>query len=203
MKSKLAQAQALSERQVHQLSEANREVITWQRRANDVRYQASYAIERADQELARFKFIDDILRKMAADSTFSSMPLFRYMRGEHHEGGMWDTPAPRGWVHNYFPPLFRHAYLPEISWKAQISNDFTHPVEHMVMQALEYYLFDFYERRDHERRAPVLTYDFKGQRRSYILPDAVAALPEAEAIAVVIRELTPGILALIRGARKL
>lgn len=181
------------------MRESEHTLTAWKNRVRDMQHHASHAIERADQELARFKFIDDILRKMAADSTFSSMPLFQYMRGERHSGVM-DNPVPDGWTRQY-PPLFRHAYLPEVSWKAQINNNFTHPAEAMVMQALEYYLFDFYERRDSERKASVLTYDFKGQRRSYMLPAEVAALPEAEAIAVVIRELTPGVLALIRGAR--
>ncbi len=148
---------------------------------------------RADQELARYKFIDDVLGRMSRNETFRGMPLFEYMLGTVNEG------VPDSWM-QCWPPYMRRAHLPAISWHARIDDNFTsRPVEDMIQQVLEYYLFDFYdERRDADRRDPVLTYEYRGERRAYVLSDAIAKLPDEEAIMVIMREMAPAVLKMVR-----
>lgn len=153
-------------------------------------------MERVDHELARYKFIDDILDKMANTDTFRGMPLFEYMRGRINER------VPEGWLQQW-PPYIRRAHIPEISWHARLDNNFTSPVEDMLQQVLEYYLFEFYEqRRDIDRRDPVLTCEYRGQRRAYMLSDAIAKLPDEEAIMVIMREMAPAVLKMVRDQKQ-
>lgn len=199
LKSKLRMEQQVSDglratldRHAHQLNEKEKDVRDWEHRAREMRSIADRIERRSDQELARYKFIDDILGKMSKDHTFRGMPLFEYMRGMVNEG------VPDSWM-QCWPPLMRRAHLPAISWRAGINNDFTSPVESMIQQVLEYYLFDFYNRKpDVDRRDPVLMYEYRGERRAYMLSDAIAKLPDEEAIMVIMREMAPEVLKMVR-----
>lgn len=150
---------------------------------------------RYHQELARYKFIDEILQRMSTDNELRDLPLFRYMQGESR--GL----APQSFC-NTWPPYMQQAFMPQMVWSVPNleNND---PVKDMMAQVLTYYLFrqHYVFRQDYQtdrRPVPVLEYEMNGARRSYILPKDLMKMPEADALQIVMREIAPAVLAMFK-----
>ena len=146
---------------------------------------------RYHQELSRFKFIDEILETMSRSFEFKNMPLFQYMRAQ-------TTSIPPTGYRQEFPPIMQQAFIPDITWNCRDIHHPLSPAREMFHQVLSYYLLAYDHGRSegpHVRNvAPVVYYNCDGASRAYVLPSALTAMPEAEALRIVMREIAPAVL---------
>lgn len=185
-------------KQVKELGDAVKDADHYRRKANALQGHNERNRDAYRRELARYKFIDDILDMVSRDPQLRNLPLFKYMRGEVH----CTAPMPSTW-RNDFPPVMRNAVIPELTWRMPDVSQVNSPAREMVADVLSYYLFDYYVRSEGQRNpTPVIEYECNGARRAYILPADILRLPEDEQIRVVIREITPAILMMLDEANR-
>lgn len=187
------------EQQQRELEQASNTIHDWNRQLraevprmrnelNNWRQFGRNMERRYHQELARYKFIDDILHSLSQE--YSDMPLFRYMQGEVRQM------MPNGYS-DAWPPIMRHAIMPKLTFAMAMNGETE--MKAATIQALTYYLFRQGVHWGHEKQPqPVLEFEMDGARRSYILPRDLMKVPEAEALQIVMREIAPAVLAMFK-----